>query len=198
MQELDETDLEILRLLVEDARRPYSDIAEVVDLSAPAVSDRVDRLRAAGVIRQFTIDVDRSQLREGVSVLVRISVVPDEREAVRSALRDAGPVEHLFEAADGDLVVQGQVPDGDVSAWLDETVEAGVRDYEVTLLTGVEWSPDPGGTGFALECAECGNTVTSEGVAARIGGQRYRFCCPSCRTRFEERYEELEGAAGSG
>jgi DNA-binding Lrp family transcriptional regulator len=45
MRDLDETDLEILQLLLSDARRPYSDIAETVGLSAPAVSDRVSRLR---------------------------------------------------------------------------------------------------------------------------------------------------------
>lgn len=55
-----------------------------------------------------------------------------------------------------------------------------VADYEVTLLTGVEWTPSIGGTEFALTCAECGNTVTSEGSAARIGDDLYQFCCPSC------------------
>ena len=45
MRELDETDVQILSLLAEDARRPYSDIGETVGLSGPAVSDRVTRLR---------------------------------------------------------------------------------------------------------------------------------------------------------
>ncbi len=39
MRDLDETDLEILQLLMSNARRPYSDIADIVSLSAPAVSD---------------------------------------------------------------------------------------------------------------------------------------------------------------
>ena len=45
MRGLDETDEEILDILLDDGRKPYSEIAEAVGLSAPAVSDRIDRLR---------------------------------------------------------------------------------------------------------------------------------------------------------
>ena len=61
-RDLDKIDLEIVRLLSEDARRPFSDIAEHVGLSPPAVSDRVDRLQEQGIIRQFTVDIDRQKL----------------------------------------------------------------------------------------------------------------------------------------
>ena len=44
--------------LLADARASYADIGAVVSLSAPAVKRRVDRLRAAGVIRGFTAVVD--------------------------------------------------------------------------------------------------------------------------------------------
>ena len=197
MRDLDETDLEILRLLLADARRPYSDIAEAVDLSPPAVSDRVARLREAGVIRRFTLDVDRSQLREGIPVLVELALdAGSEVPSVRETLLEAGPVEHVFTTATADLVLYARVPDGDVAGWLDGTLDgADVEDVEVTLLSGVEWSPDLGGAEFALSCAECGNTVDSEGVAARIGGELYQFCCPSCESRFEETYADLQEAA---
>ncbi|MFB6218173.1 MAG: ArsR family transcriptional regulator, partial [Halobacteriaceae archaeon] len=49
-----------------------------------------------------------------------------------------------------------------------------------------------GGTTLALECAECGNTVTAEGETARIDGTRYSFCCESCRRRFESRYDDIK------
>jgi hypothetical protein len=48
---------------------------------------------------------------------------------------------------------------------------------------------------LGLECAECGNTVTSEGVTATLDGERYEFCCGSCEARFVERYEELKEGA---
>jgi DNA-binding Lrp family transcriptional regulator len=199
MRDLDQTDLEILQALMDDARRPWADIAEQVDLSPPAVSDRVDRLKQVGVVRRFTLDLDRSKLRDGVPVLVTVEPVRDALGDCREAFRAAEAVEHLFTTAEGDVVCYARVPDGDVPRWLSRVVGDDVlADYEVTLLVGGEWTPSVGGTGFALACAECGNTVTSEGTTARIGGDVHQFCCPSCETQFAERYERLDAAAEDG
>ena len=195
MRDLDDTDMEILELLLADARRPYSDIAETVGLSAPAVSDRVARLREAGIINRFTVDIDRSQLRTGIPVLVTVETAAGELDAVRTSLLDAGAVEHVFTTAEADLVAFARVPDNDIAGWLADTVEDGVADFAVELLAGAAWSPDLGGTEFALSCAQCGNTVDSEGTAARIDGSLYQFCCPSCEARFTEKYEELQEGA---
>lgn len=59
---LDELDERIVRVLAQDARRSYADIGQRVGLSAPAVKRRVDRLRASGAIRGFTVRVDPAVL----------------------------------------------------------------------------------------------------------------------------------------
>jgi Lrp/AsnC family leucine-responsive transcriptional regulator len=193
MRDLDETDLEILELLLSDSRRPWSEIAEVVGLSPPAVSDRVKRLQEIGVIQRFTVDVDRTQLHEGVPILVNFTVRPEKFESVRKALLEAEAVEYVFTTAEHDLLCYALVVDGDVPTWLAEILDVrSIETYDVQLLTGVEWTPTLGETKFALTCAECGNTVTREGTAARIGDELYQFCCPSCEARFEEQYEQME------
>ncbi len=55
---IDAVDQGIIASLVADARASYADVGARVSLSAPAVKRRVDRLRAAGVIRGFTAVVD--------------------------------------------------------------------------------------------------------------------------------------------
>lgn len=55
---MDEVDRRIIAILGADARSSYAEIGGQVALSAPAVKRRVDRLRAAGVIRGFTAVVD--------------------------------------------------------------------------------------------------------------------------------------------
>lgn len=198
MRDLDETDLEIIQLLMLDARRPYSEIADVVDLSAPAVSDRVERLQEMGIINRFTLDVDRSQLRGGIPVLITLDVESDSHRAasIKDDLIDEGAIEHVFTTAEADLVLYARVPDTDIASWLADTIDTeAVNDFEVTLLAGANWAPELGETEFALSCAQCGNTVDSEGTATRIDGELYQFCCPSCEARFEEKYEQLrEGA----
>ena len=198
MRDLDETDLEILQLLLSDARRPYSDIAAVVGLSAPAVSDRVAKLQETGVIQRFTLDVDRSQLRKGIPVLITFEIGSSGPDvpSLRETLLSEGAVEHVFTTAEADLVVYARVPDTDIAGWLADTVEEGAfEDLAVTLLSGADWSPDLGGAEFALSCVQCGNTVDSEGTAARIDGELYQFCCPSCEARFEETYDRLQQGA---
>jgi Lrp/AsnC family transcriptional regulator, leucine-responsive regulatory protein len=59
---MDATDRRILSLLVEDSRRTYDDIAGRVNLSAPSVKRRVDRLRASGALVGFTAVVDHAAL----------------------------------------------------------------------------------------------------------------------------------------
>ncbi len=56
--QLDETDHAIIAALMADARSSFAEIGQAVALSAPAVKRRVDRLRAAGVIKGFTTIVD--------------------------------------------------------------------------------------------------------------------------------------------
>jgi DNA-binding Lrp family transcriptional regulator len=196
MADIDGTDRRILELLAADARRPYSDIAEEVGLSAPAVSDRVAKLRESGVVERFTVDIDRSTLRGGAQVLVELSPAPGDADAVRDAVAAAEAVEHVFVTASGDVVCSARVSVEGVRAWVADTVDLSlVTAYEVTLVAESEWHPNVGGADLALACDECGNTVTSEGETARIGGDRHHFCCGSCRARFEERYERLDADA---
>lgn len=60
--DLDSVDRQILALLEEDARRPNSDIARLVELSPVTVAERIGRLRDIGVISKFTIRVDPGRM----------------------------------------------------------------------------------------------------------------------------------------
>ena len=185
---LDETDFEILSLLAADARRPYSDIGETVGLSGPAVSQRVTRLQESGVIDGFTVSLNRDRLRAGVGVFVTVGD-PADVDALRERLAAADSVEGVFTTADGTVRFTGRMAADDVRSWVGELVgEAG---FDVELLDSVTWEPSVAGSGFAVACAECSNTVDSEGESVRLDGETYHFCCSSCRARFEERYDLL-------
>ncbi|MDL5360719.1 AsnC family transcriptional regulator [Halalkalicoccus sp. NIPERK01] len=194
---LDETDLRILQLLTEDARRPYSEIGERVDLSPPAVSDRVSKLEEHGIIRRFTLDLDRSQLRQGTPVLVTLSVAPGATGAVRDALVGLDGVEHVFTTAGGRVVINAHAPTPDVQSWVFERVDPdSIREIDVELLTGADWGQQvDGDTTFALVCVECGNEVGDDGVTRRIDGEMKQFCCSSCERLYVEQYEELAESA---
>lgn len=192
MRDLDETDRELLRMLLDDGRASYKTLAEAVDLSAPAVSDRIDRLRELGIIERFSANIDRSRLRDGVQLAVTLDVTPGETTAVRESLADVPGVQHVFVSADSRLFVTGMFPDTDVEAALAPAFETeAIEGIDVSPLVGSDWHPAIGEATLGLECVECGNSVTAEGVSAVIDGDRYEFCCGSCQARFADRYEEL-------
>jgi DNA-binding Lrp family transcriptional regulator len=82
MERLDATDELILAELAEDARATYAEIGGRVNLSAPAVKRRVDRMLDSGVIRGFTTVVDRNALGWNTEAYVQVfrhgTVAPDE------------------------------------------------------------------------------------------------------------------------
>lgn len=197
MRDLDETDLDIVRLLVEDARRPYSEIAKRVGLSPPAVSDRVDRLREQGIVRGFTLDVDRSTLYGRTPVVIRLEANPGTAERVFEAVTDLEGVEHAFRLFDATILAHGNAPDGDVDAWFREGVDlADVVTYDVTLVADYAWNRGVTASDFAIPCAVCGNEVRSDGLTTRVGGELKAFCCPSCEQRYVEEYENHLEEAG--
>ncbi|WP_331771906.1 Lrp/AsnC family transcriptional regulator (plasmid) [Embleya sp. NBC_00888] len=55
---MDDIDRGLLALLQEDATRTYAELGKEVGLSAGAAHERVRKLRATGVIRRTTVDID--------------------------------------------------------------------------------------------------------------------------------------------
>jgi len=142
MRDLDETDRELLRLLLDDGRAPYSALAEAVDLSPPAVSDRIDRLEELGVIERFTVNVDRSRLHDGVRLAVTLGVTPGETTAVREALAEVTGVEHVFATADSRVFVVGTFADGDIESALAPVFGTDVVEtIDATPLVSADWHP---------------------------------------------------------
>ncbi|USX49039.1 Lrp/AsnC family transcriptional regulator [Lentzea sp. HUAS12] len=72
--ELDAVDWKILSLLQEDGRMSFTALGREVSLSAPAVTERVRRLEALGVITGFTAVVSPGRLGLPIESIVRVRV----------------------------------------------------------------------------------------------------------------------------
>jgi len=71
---LDQIDLKILSILQNDGRRRLADIADDVDLSAPAVMERVKKLEASGVIRGYQALVDGKKVGKDITAFIGVSI----------------------------------------------------------------------------------------------------------------------------
>ena len=72
----DPVNVQLLRLLVADPRVTTSELARRIDMSAPAIRERVQRLEEAGVIAGYRTDLDPRALGYTVTVIVRVRPMP--------------------------------------------------------------------------------------------------------------------------
>lgn len=80
---LDPLNREIVGVLAEDPRVSMSELGRRVGLSPPAVSERVDRLRQAGVIAGWRLEVDPAAVGLPITAFVRVR--PGPRQLPRVA-----------------------------------------------------------------------------------------------------------------
>lgn len=127
--DLDETDWRILRELQKDARVSFAELGRTVNLSRPAVAERMHRLEEFGVITGYRADVDLARLGYGITAFVRvkaqgtnvaaladlIKAAPEVLECHRSIGEDsfilkvvASSLQHLESVLDG-FASHGQV-----------------------------------------------------------------------------------------
>jgi len=74
---LDKIDWKILGELQADARVSTAELARKTALSAPAVAERIQKLRMRGVIRGFHAQVEPAAAGLAVTAVIRMSVVGD-------------------------------------------------------------------------------------------------------------------------
>jgi len=71
---LDAKDLAILKLLQQNARMSVKEISEFVQLSTTPVHERIKRLEASGVIKQYATLIDGAKINKGLMVICYVSL----------------------------------------------------------------------------------------------------------------------------
>lgn len=71
---LDVRDLDILRLLQANARISVKEISDQINLSTTPVHERIKRLEASGVIKQYATLVDGTKIKKGLMVICYVSL----------------------------------------------------------------------------------------------------------------------------
>ncbi len=74
MFQVDEIDLKILNELQKNGRIKRNELAQMVGLSVPAVSERMKRLEDAGIIKGYTTLLDSKKLGKDITAFVFVSI----------------------------------------------------------------------------------------------------------------------------
>ncbi len=76
MEQLDRTDIKLIKLLQENARYSLKYLAEKVELSTPAVSSRIEKLQNSGVIKGYSARIDQYKLGFNITAFINLEVPP--------------------------------------------------------------------------------------------------------------------------
>ena len=93
---LDEMDFKILEFLRKDARTPFTEIGNALEIADSTVHIRVEKMIDEGIIRGFTINVNDEALGR-VSSLLMLDVIPGHFEEVVPSLIQSEKVEEIYE-----------------------------------------------------------------------------------------------------
>jgi Lrp/AsnC family transcriptional regulator, leucine-responsive regulatory protein len=97
MIELDDKDLQILKLVQENAKLTVRDIAEKVNLSATPTHERIKRLEKNGVIRQYAAILDNRMLNKGIMVICNISLRDHDKKTAQGLIESVKKFPEVLE-----------------------------------------------------------------------------------------------------
>lgn len=78
---LDNKDLAILHLLEQNARMTVKEIADKIHLSTTPVHERIKRMEASGVIKQYATLVDHTKVKKGLIAICYVSLKEHSKTA---------------------------------------------------------------------------------------------------------------------
>ncbi|ACU60305.1 Lrp/AsnC family transcriptional regulator [Chitinophaga pinensis] len=109
---MDKFDSKILRLLIQNARITGADIARKINLSLPAVTERLRKLGRSGIIDSYTIRVNREKLSLHLMAFINIWIDHTKNTNVKdqiTAIDEVLECHHV--AGDYDLLLKVLVSD---------------------------------------------------------------------------------------
>ena len=140
---LDPVNRRLLALLGEDARTSVAELARQVEMSAPAVRDRIGRLERAGVIRGYRVDIDPAAIGLPVAAWVRVRPGPGQLAKVADVAQRSPQVSEGYRITGEDcflLKVHGHTIE-DLHSVLDEFLLFGQTTTAVVVTTTVPARP---------------------------------------------------------
>ncbi len=101
---LDKTDVEILKLLQQNARITIKEVSEKIHLSTTPVHERIKRMEENGVIKQYVTLVDPAKVKKGLMVIVYVSLRQHSKTSGAKFIKTMLEMDEVIEC----LTISGQ------------------------------------------------------------------------------------------
>lgn len=142
---LDEVNLRILAGLRDNPRLPMAELARRIGMSAPAVTERVQRLQRTGVIAGYHLDIDPAAVGLPVTAFARIRPMPGSLPKIAELAAELPEVTECYRITGEDcFLVKLHAPAIDqLEAILDRFLVYGNTTTSIVVSTPVPRRPPP-------------------------------------------------------
>ncbi|WP_326982614.1 Lrp/AsnC family transcriptional regulator [Chryseobacterium sp. MYb264] len=115
MDNIDEKDLQLLKLLQNNAKLTVKELAQEVSLSLTPVYERIKRLEQEGYIRKYAAILDAEKLNRGFMVLCQIKLKIHEKSVGHDFVKEILKIDEVVEcfniSGDYDFFLKVQAKD---------------------------------------------------------------------------------------
>lgn len=187
---LDLKDLEIIKILQEDARTPILDISKKLGMSRPSIKGRIEKLQKAGIIKGFTVVVNRNAIRDHILLLIAMKI---EEPPVFEKLKDMSEFLEIYETMGGHNAVGKAMVSNmtELQEFMGKLKKLGIREVDSSIVLNTikeEYEADIGpDIGITLNCDYCGKEIVGNSYKFKIHNKEYYMCCPICLKQFKKK-----------
>lgn len=123
------SDFELVKILMENARAPFINIARAFKVSETAVRKRIRKLEEKGIIKKYTVVADLKKLGYNVNALIGIDTTPESYIKVIDELKNMSEIISLYSSS-GDHMIM-------LETWLRDSDELSKFIKRIESIEGV-------------------------------------------------------------
>lgn len=197
---LDRIDILIINSLMEDGRKSFRQVSREINISAPTVELRFNRMRSSGIIKNIEPIFDIEKIDSIIIGLIYLKVNPLELTNAINYLSVVSEIKSIFTIT-GDYNILVKIIAKDLNQ-INEIVDNRIHDIKGIVSVSSQIitkiiKDEPGftlkeGQSLKARCIYCYNDIKNHTKTIKIINSEKYFCCNSCLTLYKKKYGEID------
>lgn len=196
---LDNTDIAIVKALIQDGRKSFRQIAREIKVSTPTVEARFSRLKGLRIIKNIQPIFDIEKIDGQMSALVFVKTNLSQSTDIANKLASIPQVRGVYKMT-GEHNIIIKVIMTHHPEYLEEFIKTKIANiegiksasYQMITKTIKDDQSIPvikEGIFLKIKCDYCDNDIFKDAKLMRVGQFERYFCCNSCLTLYRQKYK---------
>jgi DNA-binding Lrp family transcriptional regulator len=197
IMKLEKVDIQILKILQNDGRASFRDIAKKVGVTTPTVSSKVSMYEQMGIIKSFGAFLDTDALGE-LSIILNVKSKPSDVPKVAERLKELEEVREVYII--GGSWINSKVTLNDnthLNQFISDLTSIDeILDYNYNAIVNtIKEEPRSvlsEGVNAVLTCFYCRKPMHDKPVKLKLDGRDHFLCCNTCAKEYKIKYAKLK------